>query len=250
MRVRLKNSLLWWQDGSIVKLAERSGISRATLYRWKGSKTKSLPLPPWNSLVKLSLALDLDPVLLLDFNDAAPMDVVRDVVMSALLDAKASARSGLLREIGRYLFCEGAHWPQAYTDDPRAWHRARFDGTGAPGNRWARLHVKVPPRAGPQLWHWAYRTHHAKPRRYYWAPYGFVSRFEGVLSIDLYNGVRRNVPCPGDEFVVETWFGDGGSADFCVASLHPFSLALLPYDHPPTPHLPCVRFGDLSEGDS
>ena len=248
MRVRLNTAVLWWRHGSIVELARTSGISRATLYRWKEASDDGHSIPRWDALVKLSIALDIDPTVLLDFEDSAPMDIMRDATLAVIgNNEESNAAKDVLQEVARYMFCEGDAWPPPSLSGARAWHRAPFTGAGRPGKRWARLLITVPPeRVGPQLWHWAYRTNHVKPRKFFWVPYGLVTRFSGQVVLRLYNGAQQRVPCAGESFVVETWVGDG-APDFCVASLHPFTLEYLPLGDHRFDHLPRVRFGELSE---
>lgn len=248
MRVKLNTAVLWWRHGSIVKLAETSGISRATLYRWKEQRPDGHALPRWDALVKLSKALDIDPTVLLDFQGVAPMDIMREATLTALLSSEQrNAATDLLRQVATYLFCEGDSWPPLSLSGNRPWFRETFSGAGTPGNRWARLLITPEPtRAGPQLWHWAYRTHHAKPRKFFWVPYGVATRFDDAVTLRLYNGTQQCVVRPNKAFVVETWFGEK-HADFCVASLHPFMLTLLPPDDRGRKNLPRLRFGDLSE---
>jgi len=89
----------------------------------------------------------------------------------------------------------------------------------------------------PQVWHFAFKSPLGIFRE--WRPYGFVEVFEDQISLFHFNGHMQVVPRPRDgRFIVETYFGEG-SADFRVASLHPFTLEQL---EAPDPRLAVVRF--------
>ena len=71
-----------------------------------------------------------------------------------------------------------------------------------------------------------------------WRPYGFVLREGGRIALFQVRGATAfsEIRPDAGAFVVETWFGPG-AADFRVASLHAFDLAL-----DAESSLPSVRF--------
>lgn len=241
MRLLLKTSFLTWKHESLQRFAQGSGIARATLYRWLKRET----LPRWSQVLQLAEAADLDPTLLLDFQGQAPMDVVREVA-AAVFRGKGHDHADLVEGIiGRYLFSE-SEWPpdDFFPGHPWTRHVARHDAA-VRQDYWGTFRIRVAgDREGPQSWHFAWRNTVGATRPWFWVPYGIATRFKGEVELEHFNGQRQRQACPGTEFVVETWFGKG-SADFCVASLHPFEMRLLGAHEPRPLALPRVRFGEI-----
>ena len=138
------------------------------------------------------------------------------------------------------------HWP---CDDissqyfKRSWTVQSFRHTAkCARNFFQKLLLAAPPRAcgESQVWHFAFRDQ--TPNSLLWIPYGFVERTAERIALFHYqargHSVNLRIRLDATAFVAETWFGSG-SADFRVASLHEFKLALSNEADLTTP---CVRF--------
>lgn len=218
--IALRREVLLWRHGSVEALAADVKISRATLYRW----LRSEGLPSRSGLLKLARALDVDPFALFDFRGRPPIEAARELATTLLSHGQLGTAAGMAWLLGRYLFAPGEEWPSE-TVFGRRWQRAvvRHDA-GRRRDYWGLLPIAFSGVTGrPQAWHFAFRSIKRGRDGGWWIPYGFavVNRTVRLIHFD---GDAQERACPDGRFVVETWFG-AGSADFCVASLHPFELS-------------------------
>lgn len=234
LRKRLLEQLLIARGGRRTVLCEAQ-LDRTTLWRWM--QKGLLPNDP-TQLLRLAHALDLDPVLLFDLEkDLFPqlcgriISLVRQRSWSSFLPSISFVEN---------LVLPSAKWPPAQLspDYPCQWHTSTFVHRPEEGAHYYAALVISPcslalPRA--QAWHFAYRN---LPGERPFIPWGLVCAVEDRLELYNYDGTIKYSILSNERFVVETWFG-GGAAEFCVASLHPFSLTV---ERQVPEGLPSLRF--------
>jgi len=224
MRIRLRTALIEERMVQLGKVAvtRRAQVDRTTLWRWlqKG-------LLPKDSLqfLRLATALDIDPVLLFELDPlvfpqlcSRIIGLVRNGSWSKFMPAIAFVEG---------LVVPAKSWPAQSLAPEHSCHWHRFTFTHCPEVRahyYAALIISpgslTPPRA--QAWHFAYRNLTGdRP----WIPWGLVTLVNEHVELYNYDGTMKSALLSSVPFVVETWFG-GGAAEFCVASLHPFSLSV------------------------
>ena len=236
--------------GSVAALASSMRVEppphRSTVGRWIDNLTS-----PKSADLALALAgaLDLDPVLLWDFDPASVERLCKQIDQAIRRDNWEKLLPAL-----RYfadLAGQNAEWPPsriAREFYDRLWsveafeHRPDSDFTP----HFARLRL-IQEGGGkdssPQVWHFAYRDIGSKLPAL-WSPYGFVETDGERIRILSYRGELETVARSGREraVAVETWLGPG-SAEFRIASLHEFKLQVGADRRKQA----CVRFGFPSE---
>lgn len=225
---------------------------RKTILRWVSDEDESLPKGQ-KQILALAQALDVDPFLLLDFDDATFTAICQHAAWNLTwgsIHKSLSFLNGLFS-------LSSQDWPPAEMG-------GLFDG------EWYIEHVEHRPREqrnffqpfyfqpelfydgdgqaeGPrpqQLWYFAFRDVRYVDEQVIphsvWKPYGVVYLLDGQLHLlNLLGMVLRAPLAPEPEAWVgiETFFGQG-AAQFRVASLHPFALTL----DAPEPLGPVLRF--------
>jgi hypothetical protein len=242
MRITLRTSLLEQRIehcGGRTAVAKKAGIDRTTLWRWL--KSDKLPDRP-EQLVALAIALDLDVCAL--FNVYPEMflqlcnrvnSVIRDGGWTDFFPAAACVRQ---------FFIPSSEWPPKSVAEwyHRPWQTATYTHRPEGGSHYYVSFTITAPDVGKptaQFWHIAFRS--LRGMLTWWLPYGFICRFND--QVELYNyGMGHAEVAPrsggGDRFVAQTWVGES-PAEFCVASLHPFTLTA---SREPPVGLPTVRF--------
>jgi hypothetical protein len=179
--------------------------------------------------LELAGTLDLDPFALFETTPKAYAAMCRALARS--IGAKDASPLG--KDLGwlRGLIAPNEEWPD---NDPatkffgRKWNVRAFSHAARDRqNYFQRISINAVPRkfAEPQVWHFAFKGNN--PAFPLWTPYGFVERKCDEIAVYHYRGYSATVDTRADArtFSVETWFGTG-AAEFRVASLHPFTLAL------------------------
>lgn len=196
---------------------------RSTLLRWFRGVT--LPQSK-NEVLSLAGALDLDPWALWAITPEL-FEIACERVLSVLRGGQWHAWKPAYR-FAQDFVRSALHWPPepiAKKFFGRPWHkvfrsyaaeehRDRFQTFAINGDR---QHKDV-----NQIWHFAWRP--AKDAR--WRPYGFVHLTTMQLRLYSFSGWVMSKDISGHlpaSIGVETWLGRG-AADFCIASLHPFTL--------------------------
>jgi hypothetical protein len=215
--------------GGAMALQARSGLNRSTISRWRKGVLPNDPL----HFLELARALDVDPFLLFDLQEAGFGQTCRQVG-SLLLAGRLTSALRSLSFIQDYYRQTGAEWPPESLESSSGafhyrWTTREFVHTGQLGssreerNFYASVLLRGPradARAAPQVWHFAYRDRMQGPTL--WRPYGTVALVGDRLELYAFHGEKVVADAKGP-VAVETWFGEG-DAHFRVASLHGFSL--------------------------
>lgn len=242
MRISLRTSLIEQrieQKGGRAAVARDAKLDRTTLWRWL--KEGRLPERP-EQLVKLAVALDLDVCALFDVSpEMFPQlcqrlnAVIREGSWADFFPAAACVRHYLI---------PSPDWPPQTVAGwhKRPWQTATYTHhpeTGA--NYYISFAItasdgKLSPA---QLWHFAFRT--LRGMFSFWLPYGYICRFANRIELYNYGMVHADQavrPTGETQFVAQTWLGES-PVEFCVASLHPFTMTA---SREPPANLPVVRF--------
>jgi hypothetical protein len=213
---------------------------RTTLWRWLNGRSQ---VPP-ALVLALAGAFELDPCALFEITPKAYAALCRALVRNIGTN-HAYPLTQDLQWLASFVV-PSEHWPCNDISSQyfkRSWTVQSFRHTAKNArNFFQKLLVAAPPRTcgEPQVWHFAFRDQ--TPNSLLWIPYGFVERTAEKIALFHYHArghsVNLRIPLDATTFVVETWFGPG-PADFRVASLHEFKLALSDKADPTTP---CVRF--------
>lgn len=207
--------------------AQKAGKARdrATIYRWLD---KGLPSNR-SDIFGFAAMLDVDPVALLDISE----EYIRNSYgrERRLFQLGMANRSPLAAFWP--IYTPGPGWPNAEVSHPyygRDWCTADF--AHDPANI-ANVYAAVRLRSAaaddpiiPRAYHFAYRRTGSPDRM--WRPYGTVVGYESEVSLLMENGTYQRQPDARSPstVVAETWFGLG-PAEFRVASLHEFEVAVL-----------------------
>lgn len=202
--------------------ASGNGVNRSTVWRWtRGQLPKS-----GEDLLRLSAILDVDPLSLLTFDRGSKMELIDRLFMS--YERNQWRRLGFFKEF----FGRQKIWPPILTatnDSERTWHRQFFaHDPSKKSNFYAKLSLNGAQPADslrPQVFHFAFRKTGGLSD--HWLGYGYVTRVGSLVQLIQINGhtdsyTEENLSVP---ICVETFFGPSG-AEFCIASLHPFSVAI------------------------
>jgi hypothetical protein len=213
---------------------------RTTLWRWLNGKSQ---VPP-GLVLPLAGAFDLDPFALFDITPKAYAALCRALVRSIGTNY-AYPLTRDLQWVASFVV-PSEDWPCNDISSyyfKRPWTIRSFRHTAKHGrNFFQTLSVTAAPRAcgEPQVWHFAFRDQ--TPNSLLWIPYGYVERMAQKIALFHYHArghsVSLQIPPDATTFSVETWFGPG-PAEFRVACLHEFKLALCDKADPATPS---VRF--------
>jgi|SRR5579871_4850474 len=197
---------------------------RTTLWRWVNG---SPPTDP-ESILELAGAFDLDPVALFQATPRGYAALCRALLRT--VGGKHTSRVTRELEWIFDLIIPAEEWPPrriATTYFHRQWHLAQFSHLAIRKNYFQKIAITAGERkfGEPQVWHFAFTVPDALLP--VWTPYGFVERNREEISLYHVRGYTGSTPRKTNEntFVVETWFG-GGTAEFRIASLHPFTAAL------------------------
>lgn len=196
---------------------------RTTLWRWlKGGHPGSAEM-----VLGLAAALDIDPLGLFETsrNDFA-------VLCNRLARSIAKERNDILGPEQKWIldfFAPNEDWPPDLMKYfGRVWKRQSFRHDARKSlERYQRVEITAVPRrfSQPQIWHFAFRDPSAILPT--WTPYGLIERAAGQVSLYHVRGHTDSgaIPPNATSFLFETWFGPR-PAEFLVASLHPFAIAL------------------------
>jgi hypothetical protein len=201
---------------------------RTTLWRWLKGR---VPIPS-DQVLPLSGALDLDPFVLFETTPESYATLCLALMQKIAVRYVGPLGSEL--EWAHDLIVPSRNWPPSgiatrYFNNNREWRTQDFFHTARDArNYFQRLTVTAEHRefSEPQVWHFAFRVPGAK--RPVWTPYGFIQREGDRARLYQFRGQTAELQTPlgSTSFVVETWFGIG-PAEFRVASLHPFELAVV-----------------------
>jgi hypothetical protein len=235
---------------NVAALATVLGVDRSTVGRWLDPGVPTFPRDE-RTFMRLAAALDMDPVLLWDYDETS-FPGLCDRVLRAFSSQTWSGFLESLAFLRRYVVPRTA-WPPHEVADlytGKAWHEFRFCHAPRLGcDFYAKLTISA---QGPmdQVWHFAFRDA-GTLRSPFWWHYGFVWKSSNALRLFAFHGTTMQVPCQPDSAVVciETWFGRG-AAEFCVASLHPFEAMLADVLPDGTPSVRFGFAGELRGGDA
>lgn len=212
---------------------------RATLWRWLNANPPTTP----ERIMELAGAFDLDPFALFETTARGYAALCRELARN--IGAKrASPLSKDLHWVLDFI-APKPEWPPDNNSTEyfhREWELSDFRHTGRGSqNYFQKLSITARQRkfGEPQVWHFAFRVPDATFP--IWTPYGFVERRTDEIALYHIRGYTASIKTQFEveTFAVETWFGIA-AAEFRVASLHPFTLAL---DQAVDATTPCVRFG-------
>ena len=211
---------------------------RATLWRWLKGKSQT----PTTRQLELAGAFDLDPFALFETTPKGFAVMCRALArhIGARNDSPLGSDLQWLRDF--VAPCE--EWPPSLIASKyfgREWKVSSFAHTARSRKNYFQtitLRAAKNGFAKRQIWHFAFKA--ANPAFNLWTPYGFVEWQENSVALFHYRGhtAAVTIAVEATSFGVETWFGEG-SAEFRVASLHEFRLAL---DHNAQRAQVCVRF--------
>lgn len=210
--------------------------NRTTIWRWlRGEKF------PRNAdeLFGLAGALDVDPVALLRLSSEMTFSRLCSVIAESIWAHQLTAA---LRRYWflRTLFAPSRDWPppgfaQKYFH--RQWtKREHHHQASGRADYYHGFLLRAREPVLHQVWHFAWRDH----LKGIWRPYGFVRRAGPRIQLLNFAGLEAIATFSQSDqqsFLVETWFGRG-DADFCIASLHGFSMS----SSKPGLSVPMVRF--------
>jgi len=201
---------------------------RTTLWRWLKGR---VPVPP-DQVLPLAGALDLDPFVL--FETTPDSYATLCLALMQKIAVRNVGPLGSELEWAHDLIVPSRDWPPRkiatrYFSNNREWMTQDFCHTAREGrNYFQRVSITAEHRefAEPQVWHFGFRVPGAK--RPVWTPYGFIERERDCIRLYQFRGHTAELETPPNtkSFVVETWFGIG-PAEFRVASLHRFKLAIV-----------------------
>lgn len=199
---------------------------RATVHRWS---TGQVPRTSAD-LLRLCAVLDVDPLCLLTLPES-DAELANDGLMRAYVHGRWEPPA--LEFLTEFLGRRSVWPPQAIARRyfGRDWFTAEVEhDADRSANYYATLRIDASPDVrsdGPIVYHVAFRHARLFARR--WLQYGFVVRHDGLVRLRHINGYVDSCRLTGrrSPTLVQTWFGPG-AATFRVASLHPFSLSLLP----------------------
>lgn len=225
---------------------------RKTILRWASGDTQTLPKGS-KRLLALAQALDVDPFMLLDIPAETLIKACEKSSwnlswgsihksLSFLNDLfKLTEDTWPPQEIGA-LF-EGEWFCFDFYHQPQKNGRHFFQGVHIqPDHDYGPDGTLLGPR-DPQLWYFAFREGRYKGETFepcgFWRPYGLIYLYKGQLQLIHLTGMLMNTAAqlPEGSFIAETFFGQG-SAQFRIASLHPFETSFTLKEHIPT-----LRFG-------
>jgi transcriptional regulator with XRE-family HTH domain len=211
---------------------------RTTLWRWLKGESNIAP----QRVLELAGAFDIDPLSLFQTTPKAYAVMCRALAKS--IGSRNATPLGHDLQWLREFIAPNEEWPSQYLAAKfydRTWKLQEFSHSARDRhNYFQKVSIKSPPRTfgEPQVWHFAFRGQSSTFPL--WTPYGFIERRSDEIALYHYRGatatadIHRNA----DKFTVETWFGTG-AAEFRVASLHAFELALT---KTADSKLPCIRF--------
>lgn len=244
LRLSLIRSVMQSRDWSDAALADHMHVNRSTVHRWLKTEKPKRPRTEEECL-RLAAALDIDPVLLLDFDVDSFPSVCSDVA-EALGAGKWEGPLHVIRFVGRFVV-PATSWPPkdiASRYPIKSWQLFEFAHDPRVQRDYYAPIVIHGRSSRYQVWHFAYRDKgllSASP----WRHYGFVWWHEDRLELYTFHGfaMAATTPADDDSIVVETWFGRG-AAEFRVASLHTFEADRVPKRFNDVPR---VRFGFAGE---
>jgi len=199
-------------------------IDKTTVHRWMNGQL------PKNAkrFMRLAGVLDVDPFALLAVDErlvSAAAETMLEVVQH---ENGTPAPLQMLRGF----FGRIKEWPPADLAADhygRAWttHEFRHEARERRNVYQAVEIIGKPISMRPQVFHFAFRSDGRFSSR--WLQYGFVMRRGKTDVLRHIFGYSQRLPVavPGAPIRVNTWFGEG-AATFKIASLHAFSVSLLP----------------------
>jgi transcriptional regulator with XRE-family HTH domain len=228
-------------------LARELGIDPSTVNRWlKGDGARFTGNA--EQFVALGAVLDIDPILLLEY-DTVSFPSVCDHVLRILGTRDWNRSIRALRLLERFVIPSTA-WPPediASCYSAKTWRL--FELSHDPKvKRDCYAPVVIHGRGSMcQVWHFAYRDKGllgTSP----WRHYGFVWWHRNRLELYTFHGFTMVAAesADGDSVIVETWFGRG-AAEFRVASLHPFQAKLETERSSQTPWVRFCFAGETAE---
>lgn len=208
---------------------------RGTLWRWRRGEA----VPNEFNFLGLAGSLDVDPALLLKLREGTTfIDFCESVSPTGWGGSWASS----LRKFSFFqdvIFGKN-EWPPSEKILPafkRDWFRHFFRHDATKRASYYAAFLITPKRgARNRVWHFAWRDGWRG-----WRPYGVVIARDSEIHLYCFDGREASVAVKADQyqqFVVETWFGPN-SAEFCLASLHDFTVELWNGDSSAFPN---VRF--------
>lgn len=202
---------------------------RSTFYSWISDGSYSGNL---QNYLRLCSCLDVDPLALVSVELLSRKSFGDILLMQALnfRPDRRSRRDGSGRGIKvsdvMGMFGPLPEWPSpknVLEFFGRDWSRKFFKNEGQKSSRYETIHLSFENSPSPHVVHFAYRVSSAER----WRMYGSVESWKGANRLIHFYGegkqVRDSTP---NQVYVETRFGEG-ACEFCLASLHPFSFALL-----------------------
>ena len=209
----------------------------STLWRWLTDKVDI----PSSQIMSMAGVLNLDPFALFE----ATQESFEWLCLRLMQSVASPSRGRLNRDFEWVsdLIAPSSEWPSKHIASDyfhREWQCTNFHHAARDTrNYYQKLKVTVGRQdfTEPQVWHFAFRAPTLKHP--IWRPYGFVIREQENVELYTLRGSTAQLTLPANtkSFVVETWFGLG-PAEFRVASLHRFALALVP----DTNNDPLIRF--------
>lgn len=239
LRDLIHHKLKGYQGLSLAWPLPAGAPDRVTIWRWLDRKEVNP-----DRIFELAGAFDLDPLALFEITPKSYTFLCLRLVKS-IGGNHEDALTHDLEWLASFVLPR-EDWPcsdLASRYFKRPWKVHSFLHTAENArNFFQKLSVTAPPRAWgePQVWHFAFRD--LAPNSLLWIPYGFVERRGGKVALFHYHArghsAKVGIAPDASTFLVETWFGPS-PAEFRVASLHDFKLALC---READPEAPSVRF--------
>jgi transcriptional regulator with XRE-family HTH domain len=240
LRNLLRDKLKGYPGFSLAWPLATPAPNRATIWRWLNGKPSVSP----GVVFAIAGAFDIDPCALFEITPRSYASLCRALVRNIGTN-RAYPLTQDLQWLASFVVPR-EDWPcndvpLQYFKRPWTVHSFRHTAKHA-RNFFQKLSLTAPPRGcgEPQVWHFAFRDQ--APSSLLWIPYGIVERTAQEIALFHYHArgysTRVDIPCDAKTFTVETWLGPG-PAEFRVASLHEFALAL---GDQVDLTAPCVRF--------
>lgn len=194
---------------------------RDTLHAWVTGKRLPGTL---EKLLQFCACLDIDPLSIIKFAEHEVTPLVDRMLSKSLLKIK---NDGINAEDVVEIFGPTPNWPDdrlIYECFARKWNRQQFHNPGQQQPFFQKIRISADQVHRPVVVHFAYRG----PKTKLWRVYGFVTLGEKSNHLtDYFHGLKSNDSDGQSPVEVETHFGVG-ECSFMLASLHRFSVTLVP----------------------
>lgn len=228
---------------------------RKTIFRW-ARQQEGLPKSP-DRMLALAQALDVDPFLLLDIDH----EVMLQCCAAAAWNLTWGSVHKALAFLNGLLSLSHDDWPppDIAASFDGSWYIQDFLHDTSKGRNYFKpmlikpelFYAKDGSSEGarePQAWYLAFRDVSLKSGELepvsWWKPFGMLRLEQGVIHLLQFNGLveQQAIQHEDSRFCFETFFGQG-SAQFRIASVHPFEFEDPADQNKEAPKIPTVRFG-------